>query len=144
MRNGTTPTNGSLRLAGRGSRVAIASRMPTGISSFDQAGGEVLMGTMRWQKEVAERNERAESAKKLAQLQREAEYAAAETRTRLSALQIELGEREAAIKALRDEQTAIETSFESAQEHLRRLRTADAAPPRAVRTRRNGATEASR
>lgn len=36
MRNGTTPTNGSLRpLAGRGSRVASASPMPTDISGFD-------------------------------------------------------------------------------------------------------------
>jgi circadian clock protein KaiC len=108
------------------------------------AGGEVLMGTLRWQKELSEQSERAAAASKLAQLQREAEAAAAETRARLAALQNELSEREAMIEALRQEQRATEASFASKQTRLRQLRTADAAAPRPTRARRNGAGEISR
>jgi hypothetical protein len=102
------------------------------------------MGTLRWQKELSEQSERAAAASKLAQLQREAEAAAAETRARLAALQNELSEREAMIEALRQEQRATEASFASKQTRLRQLRTADAAAPRPTRARRNGAGEISR
>jgi chromosome segregation ATPase len=104
----------------------------------------VLMGTLRWQKELAEQSERAAAASKLAQLQREAESAAAETRARLAALQNELSEREATIKTLRQEQEAAEASFASKQKRLRQLRTADAVAPRPARERRNGDVEISR
>ena len=108
------------------------------------AGGEVLMGTLRWQKELAEQSERAAAASKLAQLQREAESAAAETRARLAVLQNELSERETMIKALRQEQEAAESSFASKQKRLRQLRTADTVAPRPARARRTGAGEISR
>jgi circadian clock protein KaiC len=108
------------------------------------AGGEVLMGTMRWQKEVAERDERAEAAKKLAQLQRDAVFGAAEVRARLAALQTELAEREAAVKALHDERMTAEKSFASGQQQLRRLRTADTVASQNGRARRTGGTEVAR
>lgn len=108
------------------------------------AGGEVLMGTLRWQKEVAERSERAQVGQKLAQLQRDAESAAAEVRARLAAVQVELAEREATIEALRAEQVSIETSFTSSQQELRRRRTADRIAAQNGRTRRPGATEGRR
>lgn len=108
------------------------------------AGGEVLMGTMRWQKEAAERTDRAESAKKLAQLQRDAESAAAAARARLTSAQLELAEREEMVKALRDEKAAAEKAFTSSQQHLRRLRTADSVVGQNGRARRNRVTEVSR
>jgi circadian clock protein KaiC len=108
------------------------------------AGGEVLMGTMRWQRELAERNERTVSAQKLAQQKRDAEHSAAEVRARLASLQLELIEREAAVAALQGEQENVERSFASSQAHLRRLRTADTPASSAPRGRRNNGTEASR
>lgn len=102
------------------------------------------MGTLRWQKEVAERSERAQVGQKLAQLQRDAESAAAEVRARLAAVQVELAEREATIEALRAEQVSIETSFTSSQQELRRRRTADRIAAQNGRTRRPGATEGRR
>ena len=49
------------------------------------AGGEVLMGTLRWQKEWPSEPNASRPRSRLAQLQREAESAAAETRARLAA-----------------------------------------------------------
>jgi hypothetical protein len=86
---------------------------------------------------------RAANADRLALLQREADYAVAETRARLASLQLELAEREATVKSLLAEQSVMDTSLASSQQQLRRLRTADSAVPRNGRAKRNP-TEVSR
>jgi circadian clock protein KaiC len=93
------------------------------------AGGEVLMGTLRWQKESAERlaSEVSEVAGKLKRVRLDAEEA--ELRVRMQSLILELeaksGERELLVR------TAASLANESmrGRKRMRELRGADAIPP---------------
>jgi circadian clock protein KaiC len=107
------------------------------------AGGEVLMGTMRWQKELSELSDRADAARKLAHSQEEAELAVAEARARLASLDLELAAREAALQTLKGEQVNVEQRLVSRQTEMRRLRAGEPAAAKNGR-RRGAAGEVSR
>ncbi len=90
------------------------------------AGGEVLMGTLRWERESEERRER-ESARRLAELKaREAELAVAETRARVEVLLREQAVREAELERLRAERRDDAERSTSDDAGLRSRRRADA------------------
>ena len=94
------------------------------------AGGEVLMGTMRWQKEGAERvaHEVTEVASKLKRVRLDAEEA--ELQVRLKALQVELDAKQVE-KALLARTTEIRKGEVSrGRTRIGELRGADAAAPR--------------
>lgn len=110
-------------------RELILSDQGVTLADTYTAGGEVLMGTMRWEKERAERfaNETAEAAAKLKRVRLDAEEADLEVR--MKALQVEL-------LAKQVEKALLTTSTEDhAQElsrghtRLKELRGADAAKP---------------
>ncbi len=92
------------------------------------AGGEVLMGALRWEKEREEQDHslarRADFERKRAQL----EVAEAETRVRITALQQELENQLAELKTLGTLNDARVVSSGDHQTELRRLRSADRAP----------------
>jgi circadian clock protein KaiC len=92
------------------------------------AGGEVLMGTMRWEKESAERhaNELAAVAGKLMTVKLEAEEA--ELEARVKSLQVELAAKqtERAVRARSAEMQ--EQEFLLGRDRLRELRGTDRAP----------------
>jgi circadian clock protein KaiC len=109
----------------------------TGVTLADiyTAGGEVLMGTMRWEKESAERiaNEVAEVAGKLKRVSLDAEEAVLEVRAK--SLQTEL-------LAKQVEKTLLARTIESrageltrGAKRMRELRSGDAAPGRKARAR---------
>ena len=104
----------------------------TGVTLTDTytAGGEVLMGTLRWQKESAERvaNEVAEVANKLKRIRLDAEEAA--LHVQLRSLRVEL-EAKHVEKALLD-RTMENRNDESTRGHtrIRELRGADVVPPK--------------
>jgi circadian clock protein KaiC len=107
----------------------------TGITVTDTytAGGEVLMGTMRWEKESAERHA-TEVAAVLARLQNvklEAEQAELEARVKL--LQVELAAKVTEKAVLARSAEAHERELTVGRERMRELRGSDVTPePAAV------------
>jgi circadian clock protein KaiC len=91
------------------------------------AGGEVLMGTLRWEKEDEEKaktiRRRAEFDHKRGELQ----VAEAETRARISALQQDLERQRARLAMYSSENEARIVSSSDREKELRRIRSADSA-----------------
>jgi len=106
------------------------------------AGGEVLMGTLRWEKETEEKARKTQRRAEVNHKQRELQFAEADTRARIKALELDL-ERQRAELALytRDDEARMLSSSERENE-LRQMRSADpargAALPR-VNEKSNGA-----
>jgi circadian clock protein KaiC len=105
----------------------------TGVTLADTytAGGEVLMGTLRWQKESADRvaNEVNEVAGKLKRVRLDAEEA--ELEVRLKALQVELVAKQAEKALLARATKGHEVELSRDRTRMRELRGADAASPEA-------------
>jgi len=121
-------------------RELVLSDSGPSLSDVYTAGGEVLMGTLRWEKEAEE------SAKKLRQRaesdhkRRELEFAEASTRARISALQTNL-ERQRAELTLYSGQDDDRAALSNRREgELRRRRGGDPAEA-PVRKRGNGAAK---
>jgi circadian clock protein KaiC len=121
-------------------RELVLSDSGPSLSDVYTAGGEVLMGTLRWEKEAEE------SAKKLRQRaesdhkRRELEFAEASTRARISALQTDL-ERQRAELTLYSGQDDDRAALSNRREgELRRRRGGDPAEA-PVRKRGNGAAK---
>jgi circadian clock protein KaiC len=94
------------------------------------AGGEVLMGTLRWEKESAERgaNEAAEVAEKLKRVRLDAEEA--ELEVRVKSLQTELVAKQVEKTLLARTTESREQEMSRGRSRMRELRGADAAIPR--------------
>jgi circadian clock protein KaiC len=86
------------------------------------SGGEVLMGTLRWEKENEDRRARALALTESELRQKQAESALAETRARVEAARAELALREAALTRIRavKEAEAIEHDRTLAERAMRR------------------------
>ncbi len=93
------------------------------------AGGEVLMGTMRWEKERAERaaSETAEAAAKLKRVRLDAEEA--ELEVRLKSLQVELAAKQVEKALLVHSTQSREGELSRGRTEMKELRGADAASP---------------
>jgi circadian clock protein KaiC len=96
------------------------------------AGGEVLMGTMRWEKESAERlaNEMAEVAGKLSLVRLDAEEAVLEVRAK--SLQTELLAKQVEKTLLTRTRESREVELARGRSRMRELRQADVALPEAT------------
>jgi circadian clock protein KaiC len=99
------------------------------------AGGEVLMGTMRWEKESAERqsNELAAVASKLRSVRLEAEEA--ELEARVKALQVELSAKQTEKAVLAHSAQVREQELSVGRDRIRELRGTDGTPDQAGGTR---------
>jgi circadian clock protein KaiC len=98
-------------------------------------GGEVLMGTLRKQKEIDEQARRDRESSQRSAAENAAKLAVAETRARLTALEHELELREAALRSVKAEGELAFSARASRQSELRHLRRADLEKP----SRRAGA-----
>ena len=110
-------------------RELVLSNDGVTLADIYTAGGEVLMGTLRWEKESAERiaNEAAEVAGKLKRVRLDAEEA--ELEVRVKSLQTELIAKQVE-KALLNHTTAThERELNRGDDRMRELRGADAAIP---------------
>lgn len=87
------------------------------------AGGEVLLGSLRWEKERSEAVERQRLRDELALKRREAELAEAESEVRLAALQRRVEARRAELAKLEREQEEQERAWRRQTEDLIRRRT---------------------
>jgi len=104
------------------------------------ADGEVLMGTLRWEKEVEERRQHEAAQHDALERQKEAEQSLAEANARMEAVSQERALREAVLARLKIERTQGATAQGRAERELQRRRGADkvrvASPPRAKGARR--------
>jgi circadian clock protein KaiC len=98
------------------------------VTDTDAAGGEVLMGTMRWEKESAERHasELAAVAGKLMTVKLEAEEA--ELEARMKSLQVELAAKQTERAVLARSAEMQEQELLLGRDRLRELRGTDLAP----------------
>jgi circadian clock protein KaiC len=93
------------------------------------AGGEVLMGTMRWQKEAEERIAGERRKAELERQEKEQALAEAEAQARMAALEREIQALRAESARLKSERLLLATRHREQEEDLLRLRRADEATP---------------
>lgn len=111
-------------------RELILSNAGVTLADTYTAGGEVLMGTLRWEKERAERvgQEAGEAAVKLKRVKLDAE--AAELEVRLKSLQTELDAKQLEKALLVRSTQSREGELSRGRTQMKELRGADAAKPR--------------
>jgi circadian clock protein KaiC len=104
------------------------------------AGGEVLMGTLRWEKEGEERTKTLQRRAEFDHKRSELQAAQAETHARISTLQKDLARQEAELATYSSENQARIVSSSDRELELRRIRSADPARRRGT----NGSGKAAR
>jgi circadian clock protein KaiC len=92
------------------------------------AGGEVLMGTLRWEKEDAERGRNVQRRAEFDHKRRELQVSEADTHARIKGLQQDLERQRADLAAYSSENQARIVSSSDREKELRRIRGADARP----------------
>jgi circadian clock protein KaiC len=86
------------------------------------AGGEVLMGTLRWEREEEERAARAKEEARLRRRKRELALAEAEAQARIQTIQRELEALRYEASRLSREDEALEARRDATEQDIRRLR----------------------
>jgi circadian clock protein KaiC len=86
------------------------------------AGGEVLMGTLRWEKEEEERAARAEEEARLRRRKKELALAEAKAQARIQAIQQEIETLRYEADRLNREDDALEARRDATEQDIRRLR----------------------
>jgi circadian clock protein KaiC len=89
------------------------------------AGGEVLMGTQRWEKEEEERAARAEEEAYLRRRKKELALAEAEAKARIQTIQREIEDLRYQATQLDREDEALEARRDETEQDIRRLRQGD-------------------
>ena len=98
------------------------------------AGGEVLMGTLRREKEVEESARKKQRRVDFDRKQRELQFAEADTRARIKALELDLQRQRAELALYSSDDEARTVSSSKRQNELRRMRSADPPAPAATAT----------
>jgi circadian clock protein KaiC len=120
-------------------RELILSNSGPTLTDVYSAGGEVLMGTLRWEREAEQSASKARQRAAAAQKRRGLQFSEASTRAQIEALQLDL-QRQRAELASDSGETDVRAASASEREHeLRRRRSADPTHPPS-RRRGNGAT----
>jgi circadian clock protein KaiC len=113
-------------------RELVLSATGPALTAAYSSGGEVLMGTLRWEKEAEERARQNQRHAEFMQKRRELQFAEADVAARIATLQLQLDrQRSELARYSRDEETRQVSSGERENE-LRRMRgthRAAAAPP---------------
>jgi len=94
------------------------------------AGGEVLMGTLRWEKEVEEKVKQNQRRADFEHRKRDLQFAEADTRARITALEIDLQRKRAELALYSKDDEAQGLSLTERDSDLRRRRGADPVTPR--------------
>ena len=108
-------------------RELILSDRGITLADVYSAGGEVLMGTARWEKEAQARGETVRRRDQALRARRQLEAAEAEAQARIAALQRELEAHQAELALLETEASAHEERAAEEEDAIRRLRSADSA-----------------
>jgi len=94
------------------------------------AGGEVLMGTLRWEKEVEEKGKQNQRRADFEHRKRDLQFAEADTRARITALEVDLQRKRAELALYSRDDEAQSRSSTERDGDLRRRRGADPVAPR--------------
>ena len=104
------------------------------------SGGEVLMGTLRWEKEAEERARKLQRHAEFSQKRRELQFAEADIAARIAALQLDLERQRAELTYYTNDDEARQVASGEWQSELHRMRSADEAAAAApVLGKRRGA-----
>jgi circadian clock protein KaiC len=110
-------------------RELVLSAAGVTLADTYMSGGEVLMGTLRWEKERAESSERAEAESTRARQRVEVENAETELAAKIRSLQRELEEKRAEKNVLDKSATNGAAELSQNKKLLRGLRKADQSGP---------------
>jgi circadian clock protein KaiC len=106
-------------------RELILSDTGLALAEVYSSGGEVLMGTLRWEKEAEERSRALLGQTESAHKRRELQFAEADTAARIAALQLDLERQRAALALYARDDAARRVSSGERQTEVRRLRGAN-------------------
>lgn len=113
----------------RQARELVLSDQGIALSDVYVAGGEVLMGTLRWEKEEALRREQALARRTMLRQERTLALAEATVRGRIELLTRELELRHAEIESLAEDMALASAQSDASRRAISRLRGADPAWP---------------
>ncbi len=108
-------------------RELVLSAAGPALTEVYASGGEVLMGTLRWEKEAEERARRLQRQVEFTQKRRELQSAEADITARIAALQIDLDRQRAELARYSRAEEAREVSSGESKNELRRMRSTDGA-----------------
>lgn len=109
-------------------RELVLSNFGPTLTDVYSAGGEVLMGTLRWEKEAEETSRKVQQRQEFDQKRRELQFAEARTRAQIKNLQLDLQSQRAELARFAGENTGRAVSSSDRQVQLHRRRSADPAP----------------
>ncbi len=107
-------------------RELTLSAAGTALTEVYTSGGEVLMGTLRWERESEDSARKLRQHAEYTHKRRDLRFAEADTAARISALQLDLERRRAELELFARDDEALKLSSGERQAELRRLRGADA------------------
>ncbi|HET9351118.1 MAG TPA: circadian clock protein KaiC [Burkholderiales bacterium] len=108
-------------------RELVLNKSGPTLTDVYSAGGDVLMGTLRWEKEAEESARMARQRAELDQKRRELQFAEARTGAQIKELQMELQKQRAELALYSDENEMRRASSSERESELRRRRSADPA-----------------
>ena len=108
-------------------RELVLSAAGPALADVYSSGGEVLMGTLRWEKEAEESARKLQRHAEFSNKRRELEFAEADIAARITALQVDLDRQRAELALYTRDAEARHTSSGEWKNELRRMRSADAA-----------------
>jgi circadian clock protein KaiC len=112
-------------------RELVLSAAGPALADVYSSGGEVLMGTLRWEKEAEVRARTLQRRAEFTHKRRELQFAEADIAARITALQLELDKQRAELALYTPDDEARHVSSENRENELRRIRSADGATPAA-------------
>ncbi|MHB8812951.1 MAG: ATPase domain-containing protein, partial [Steroidobacteraceae bacterium] len=104
--------------------LVLSSNGPALVDVYS-AGGEVLMGTLRWKKEAEERTRKLQRHAQYSQKRRELQLAEADLIARMAALQVDLDRQRAELARYARDDEARQASSDERESELRRKRSAN-------------------
>jgi len=116
-------------------RELVLSKSGPTLTDVYAAGGEVLMGTLRWEKEAEESARKARHRAEFEHKRRELQFAEANTSAQIKALQMDLERQRAQLALYSGENEVRHISSSERENELRRRRSAD---PAGLSTRKSG------
>ncbi len=130
-------------------RELVLSKEGPALADVYSCGGEVLMGTLRWEKETEENARKLQRHAELGNKRRELQFAEADIAARIAALQLDLERQRSELALYTHDDEARRASSGEWKNELRRLRTADVPAPAAPvpaknRKRGNGSQDPRR
>jgi circadian clock protein KaiC len=108
-------------------RELILSASGLALADVYSSGGEVLMGTLRWEKEAEEKARRLQRHAEFSHKRRELQFAEADIAARIAALQLDLDKQRAELALYTRDDEARHVSSGERQNELRRIRGGDTA-----------------